>query len=72
MLESLSKSLTHCNEAFTMEVKKKHGKLFVKIMKLLESSGFLRKAFGVDVNLLLTGQYAQRGDVAMRNDCLKI
>ena len=72
MLESLSKSLTHCNKAFTMEVKKQHGKLFIKIMKLLESSGWLRKAFGPDVNLLLLGQYAEKGDVAMRNDCLKI
>ena len=72
MLESLSKSLAHCNEAFTMEVNKKHGKLFIRIMKLLESCGFLRKAFGPDVNLLLSGQYAQKGDVGKRNDCQKI
>ena len=71
-METLNKNLSHCNEAFTLEVRKKDGKLFVKIMRLLESSGFLQKAFGPDVNLLLSGQYAEEGNLAMRNDCLKI
>ena len=72
MLESVNKSLRYCNEAFTMEVNKKHGKLFIRIMKLVESCGFLKKAFGPDVNLLLSGQYAEKGDVGKKNDCQKI